>query len=174
MCSGCPISHLADPVLLQTPGSCRLALPLPMGPEHPLGSGRVSWVRMGSLRFLPQSSCPEVSGVQGPTFPSVLAPTSNTIHPPTPCLGVLPLFQGLRRFLFQPESPARTTPRAKGPVLQRTYLGAGGGASGATESGGLCKWGMVWAPHLGVVEMSGWRQGRGEGLGDNSRGVHWH
>lgn len=68
-------------------------------------------MRMGSLRFLPHTSCPEVSGVQGPTFPSVLAPT--------PCLGVSPLFQGLRRFLFQPESPARTTPRAKGPVLSK-------------------------------------------------------
>lgn len=39
-------------------------------------------MRMDSLRFLPQTSCPEVSGVWGPTFPSVLAPTSNTTHPP--------------------------------------------------------------------------------------------
>lgn len=43
-------------------------------------------MRMGSLRFLPQTSCPEVSGVQGPTFPSVWPPLPTLPTPQPPAL----------------------------------------------------------------------------------------
>lgn len=143
-----PESRSANPVLLRTQGSCHPELPLPTVPGHPRGSERVSWVRMGSLRYLPQTSCSEGSGVLGPTSPGVPAPHFQHCSLPLPWSLTPP--PGTQKVSL----PAGVSCWGEGAGSAKDRFGGWGLRSYRIR--GFCEGGSG-RPILGVVEMSGWR-----------------